>query len=85
MFCIYRRNHLPVQLREKLKLCFQEMMENLPIDWHIGSNNQVRDLIHPSLYPYVKGVSALKNGTIEEVCGKRFIVINGYHQIFGWE
>lgn len=63
-------NHLPVQLREKLKLCFQEMMETLPIDWHPGSNNQVRDLIHPSLYPYVKGVSALKNGTIEECVTK---------------
>lgn len=27
------------------------------IDWHPGSDQQVRDLIHPSLYCYVRGVS----------------------------
>uniref|UniRef100_A0A914CZ16 Uncharacterized protein n=1 Tax=Acrobeloides nanus TaxID=290746 RepID=A0A914CZ16_9BILA len=26
-------------------------------DWHPGSNGQVLDLVHPSLYPYVYGVS----------------------------
>uniref|UniRef100_A0A914DMX4 Uncharacterized protein n=1 Tax=Acrobeloides nanus TaxID=290746 RepID=A0A914DMX4_9BILA len=26
-------------------------------DWHPGSNEQVLDLVHPSLYPYVYGVS----------------------------
>ena len=33
--------------------------------WHPGSNNKVLDIIHPSLYCYVKGLS-MKNGCIEE-------------------
>uniref|UniRef100_A0A914DFU3 Uncharacterized protein n=1 Tax=Acrobeloides nanus TaxID=290746 RepID=A0A914DFU3_9BILA len=33
-------------------------LENRPFkDWHPGSNEQVLDLVHPSLYPYVYGVS----------------------------
>jgi Protein of unknown function (DUF4246) len=28
-----------------------------PPDWHPGSDEQVRDLVHPSMYPLVKGVS----------------------------
>uniref|UniRef100_A0A914DIG1 Uncharacterized protein n=1 Tax=Acrobeloides nanus TaxID=290746 RepID=A0A914DIG1_9BILA len=33
-------------------------LENRPFkDWHPGSNGQVLDLVHPSLYSYVYGVS----------------------------
>jgi len=31
-------------------------------DYHPGSNGTVRDLVHPSLYPYVHGVSAVAEG-----------------------
>ncbi len=31
------------------------------VDYHPGSNNQVIDLVHPSLYCYVKGVSQTQN------------------------
>ena len=29
-------------------------------DWHPGSNNTVLDLVHPSLYPFVRGRTAVK-------------------------
>jgi hypothetical protein len=31
-------------------------------DWHPGSHNQVLDVIHPSLYCYVRGTSSLIEG-----------------------
>ena len=39
-----------------------------PIDWHPGSNQQVRDLIHPSMYCYVKGVSKHVDGATSPAC-----------------
>ncbi|KAF8198394.1 hypothetical protein K438DRAFT_1824332 [Mycena galopus ATCC 62051] len=42
---------------ERLKSAAKEL-ENVPEDkkdWHPGSNNQVLDLVHPSLYPIVYG------------------------------
>ena len=65
-YVLYLPNqHLPDELRQNLKVCVQEMLDTSPIDWHPNSNEQVRDLIHQSLYPYIKGVSALKSGHIE--------------------
>ncbi|VBB17719.1 DUF4246 domain-containing protein [Yasminevirus sp. GU-2018] len=32
------------------------------LDWHPGSNNQVLDLVHPSLYCATNGVTKMKNG-----------------------
>lgn len=40
-------------LHQRLKSAIKEMSEKEAIDWHPGSNQQVRDLIHPSLYCYV--------------------------------
>src|SRR5690606_36134653 len=50
---------IPKELKEELKRRM-EPFEKVPDekkDWHPGSNNQVLDLIHPSLYCYVKNVS----------------------------
>ena len=33
------------------------MLKQEAADYHPGSNKQVRDLVHPSLCPYVKGLS----------------------------
>jgi hypothetical protein len=44
------------------------VLENVPedqLDWHPGSNEQVLDLIHPSLYPYIRGISKLASGKLE--------------------
>lgn len=48
------------KLHDKLLLNVRKMMRQEDIDWHPGSKNQVRDLIHPSLYCYVKGVSFIQ-------------------------
>lgn len=40
-------------IRQSLKDMVIKLSENEP-DWHPGSNQQVRDLVHPSLYCYVK-------------------------------
>jgi hypothetical protein len=37
------------------------VLESMPKDWHPGSNRQVLDLVHPSLYPVVYGRSMLKS------------------------
>eukprot|EP01091_Cochliopodium_minus_P005950 TRINITY_DN1583_c0_g1_i3.p1 TRINITY_DN1583_c0_g1~~TRINITY_DN1583_c0_g1_i3.p1 ORF type:complete len:487 (-),score=168.76 TRINITY_DN1583_c0_g1_i3:75-1535(-) len=63
---------VPKELREKLLESTQKMMEKIPIDWHPGSDEKVRDLIHPSMYCYVKGVSSLKDGKVEEKVDERF-------------
>jgi hypothetical protein len=47
-------------LRERL-MHEVELLEQMPVDWHPNSNDQVRDLIHPSLYCYVDGVSRTNN------------------------
>ncbi|KAF9644280.1 hypothetical protein BDM02DRAFT_3150579 [Thelephora ganbajun] len=46
---------IPENLRERLKAAVAPL-ENVPDsekDWHPGSNGQVLDLVHPSLYPIV--------------------------------
>lgn len=44
-------------LHDKCKQEIHAMMDRIPVDWHPGSNDKVRDLIHPSLYCYVAGKS----------------------------
>lgn len=48
---------IPEELKWRLVQCVRKL-ENVPDDkkdWHPGSNNQVLDLVHPSLYPFVAG------------------------------
>lgn len=50
---------VPPSLIEELKAAV-EVFENVPEkekDWHPGSNDQVLDLVHPSLWPLVYGTS----------------------------
>lgn len=56
-FIIYNHSLLSSELRIKLNESINNMMNNTSTDWHPGSNNQVRDIIHPSMYCYVKGES----------------------------
>ena len=50
-------NAVSAELRRKLNYQFSRMLKQEPADYHPGSDKQVRDLVHPSLYPYVKGLS----------------------------
>ncbi|KAF0980401.1 hypothetical protein FDP41_013615 [Naegleria fowleri] len=50
---------IPPELKERLKTQLSRL-ENVPEekkDWHPGTNRQVLDLIHPSLYCFVENVS----------------------------
>lgn len=49
-------------LRKRLGEQFDKIIKNEPADFHPGSGTAVRDLVHPSLYPYVAGQSQLAEG-----------------------
>lgn len=38
----------------------EKLRKSIPIDYHPGSNNQVINLVHPSMFCYVKGVTGTK-------------------------
>jgi hypothetical protein len=56
------------ELHNNCKSIISEMAEQEPIDWHPGSNEQVRDLIHPSMYCYVKGTSIHNDNSVAPHC-----------------
>ncbi|KAG0041620.1 hypothetical protein BGZ83_001586 [Gryganskiella cystojenkinii] len=48
---------VPDELKQRLLVCVGKLI-NIPDhlkDWHPGSNNQVLDLVHPSLFPAIVG------------------------------
>ena len=62
----YPRGLISPQLHNKCKDIITLMMKQEPVDWHPGSDSKVRDLIHPSLYCYVKGISRHNDGSVGE-------------------
>lgn len=52
--CVKADGLIPGALQQKLKNQIQPLLEQ-PKDWHPGSNEQVLDLVHPSLFPLVYG------------------------------
>lgn len=44
-------------LRDRLRADVQRLIDSEPVDYHPGSGTKVRDLVHPSLYPYIEGRS----------------------------
>ena len=48
---------VPAELVSRLRADVQRLVELEPVDYHPGSGTRVRDLVHPSLYPYIKGRS----------------------------
>ncbi|MBL9041382.1 MAG: DUF4246 family protein [Myxococcales bacterium] len=48
-------------LIERLRADVQRLIELEPVDYHPGSGTKVRDLVHPSLYPYIEGRSVLRS------------------------
>lgn len=41
----------------RLRKDVQQLIDKEPVDYHPGSGTRVRDLVHPSLYPYIEGKS----------------------------
>jgi hypothetical protein len=60
-------NLLPDILIAKLEQELDSLVHLLPLDLHPGSEGQVVDLIHPSLYPYIDSLTAV---TDEEALAK---------------
>jgi hypothetical protein len=51
---------IPTELQKRLMQQIDDFASDQPfIDYHPHSDNQVRNVVHPALYPYVKGVSPL--------------------------
>lgn len=55
-------------LHAECKQVLAELADKEPVDWHPGSDNKVRDIIHPSMYCYVKGVSKHYDDTVAPEC-----------------
>lgn len=61
---VWQSDHLiPNDLKQSL-MDYVQIFENIPDkdkDWHPNTNNQVLDLIHPSLFPYVNQITRIHN------------------------
>jgi Protein of unknown function (DUF4246) len=69
-------NYISKALQSTLKSATQPLLDDPKKDWHPNSNEQVLNLVHPSLYPLVYGRSqALKTG----ITGVKDF-LNGYSQ-----
>jgi hypothetical protein len=55
----YADNLVAPALRKALLKSVGALAKHEPVDHHPGSGTRVRDLVHPSLYPYVRGTSKL--------------------------
>lgn len=53
--CIKSNSLVPADLRDALMSAIVPLLEQTPRDWHPGSNGQVLNLVHPSLYPTIYG------------------------------
>lgn len=47
-------------LLSRLRAEVKRLIDEEPVDYHPGSGTKVRDLVHPSLYPYIEGRSVAK-------------------------
>lgn len=52
---------VPGALIERLRKDVKQLIDLEPVDYHPGSGTRVRDLVHPSLFPYIAGRSVLNN------------------------
>lgn len=52
---------LPELLKNDLRAAFDKLRADQAsnVDWHPQSNEQVQDLVHPSMYPFVYGINLL--------------------------
>ena len=56
----FTSNLITDELKQKFKTQIDNFSKTIPIDYHPGSNGQIVDLVHPSMYCYVKGVTSTK-------------------------
>lgn len=56
-FISQTNNLINPAIKKIFKQNVAKLQKSIPIDYHPGSNNLVVDLVHPSLYCYVKGIT----------------------------
>lgn len=66
---VFMDNVVPEPLSVLLNEHISHLAASTPVDWHPGSNDCVRDLVHPSLYPFVRGESPTTSDA-DSVLGK---------------
>ena len=59
----YSHGSINLSLRDSLRTNINHLAENSIVDYHPNSNDIVRDLVHPALYSYIKGVSKFKSNS----------------------
>ena len=59
----YSHGSIKVSSRDSLRTNINHLAENSIVDYHPNSNDIVRDLVHPAIYSYIKGVSKLKSNS----------------------
>jgi hypothetical protein len=55
--------YIPKNYRTNLLLAIKEFSSETKADYHPGSNEIVRDIVHPSLYPYIDENYRIRTGT----------------------
>eukprot|EP00794_Sanderia_malayensis_P012204 gene12204-13460_t len=73
----YAKGKVSKVLDDSLRRNIDDLARKTAVDYHPNSNDIVRDLVHPALFSFIKGVSKLKGGknveaTVEEDDGKDF-------------
>ena len=56
----YVKRKVPQTLQANLRKNLDELAMKTAVDYHPNSNDVVRDLVHPALYPFIKGISKVK-------------------------
>jgi len=56
----YVKDKVNDELKKRLRTHIDDLAKNTVVDYHPKSNDIVRDLVHPALYPYIRGVSKMK-------------------------
>ena len=59
----YSHGSINVSLRDSLRTNINHLAENSIVDYHPNSSDIVRDLVHPAIYSYIKGVSKLQSNS----------------------
>lgn len=60
---------IPAELSARMLRDVRKLMKNTPVDWHPDSHQRVRDIVHPSMYPFVEGVSVGNDGNLVKLPG----------------
>jgi len=61
---------IPKDLKDRLEEGVRMIEDNKKPDWHPGSDKKVKNIIHQSMYPLVRGVTKDKRGKVIPLLGK---------------